>query len=247
MIKTLVLDIETAPHLATVWGLWQQNVAISQVLESGYTLCWAAKWHGAREILFDSTYKSGAKRMVRRIHGLLDSADEVVHYNGRKFDIPTLNKEFLLHGMTPPSPSRQVDLLSVCRSRFRMASNKLDYVSQALGIGHKLHHKGHELWLGCMDNDAASWRTMERYNRQDVVLLEKLYDRLIAWRTIGVNRSVHAGTCVCPKCSSDRVQARGLAYTNAGSYPRFQCRACGTWFRGNLQKRESTRSLPIAA
>ncbi len=247
MIRTLLLDIETAPHLATVWGLWQQNVGINQLLESGYTLCWAAKWHGENDVLFDSTHRSGTKRMVRRIHRLIDQADEVVHYNGLKFDIPVLNREFLLQGMNPPAPARQVDMLRVVRSRFRLASNKLDYVARELGIGHKTHHKGHELWLGCMAGDASSWRTMERYNRNDVVLLEKLYNRLIAWRRPGVNRSIHAGSVVCCNCGSGRLQYRGWANTAAGRYPRMQCQACGTWNRGNLQLRAATKTLPLVA
>ncbi len=246
-MRTLLLDIETAPHLATVWGLWQQNVGITQVLESGYTLCWSAKWHGDREVLFDSVQKSGARRMVKRIHRLLNDADEVVHYNGLKFDIPTLNREFLLHDLAPPSPARQVDMLRTVRSRFRMASNKLDFVARELGIGSKTHHKGHELWLGCMNGDAASWRTMERYNRNDVVLLEKLYDRLIAWRKPGVNRSVEAGHLCCPNCGSQKGQHRGVAYTAAGSYPRIQCTGCGTWYRGNFQRRTPTRGVALAA
>ncbi|NIV35232.1 MAG: hypothetical protein GWN58_38990, partial [Anaerolineae bacterium] len=41
---------------------------------------------------------------------LLDEADAVVHYNGKKFDIPTLNREFVKYGFTPPSPYKQIDL-----------------------------------------------------------------------------------------------------------------------------------------
>ena len=43
-MKTLTLDIETAPQVAHVWGLWQQNVGLPQLLESGYVMCFAAKW-----------------------------------------------------------------------------------------------------------------------------------------------------------------------------------------------------------
>ena len=42
--------------------------------------------------------------MIKGIHKLLDECDAVIHYNGSKFDIPTLNKEFLLHGLHPPAP-----------------------------------------------------------------------------------------------------------------------------------------------
>ena len=70
--------------------------------------------------------------MLEGIHKLLDEADAVIHYNGKRFDIPSLNKEFLLNGMFPPAPFKEIDLLTVARGRFRFVSNKLDYVAQQL-------------------------------------------------------------------------------------------------------------------
>jgi hypothetical protein len=171
--------------------------------------------------------------MVKHIHALLSEADAVVHYNGRKFDIPTLNKEFLLHGLTPPSPYAQIDLLTTARSKFRLASNKLDFVAQQLDLGKKTEHKGHELWLGCMNKDAASWKVMEKYNKNDVVLLEKVYDRLLPWIKGHPNRSSHSHTLCCPTCASQDYQSRGTYKTKLGEYGRFQCKGCGSWFRGS--------------
>ena len=52
-MKILLLDIESSPNTAHVWGLWQQNVGIKQIMESSYVLCWAAKWLDDKEIMFD--------------------------------------------------------------------------------------------------------------------------------------------------------------------------------------------------
>lgn len=227
-MKILLLDIETSPHLVTVWGLWGQNVGINQIISPGYTLCWAAKWHGEREIMFDSVQASKPAAMVKRVHKLLDEADAVVHYNGTKFDIPTLNKEFLLYGLNPPSPSKQIDLLQTARRKFRLASNKLDFVAQSLGLGSKTQHKGHELWLGCMNKDAASWRVMEKYNKQDVRLLERVYDRLMPWVIGHPNRALELGHA-CPKCGSEKLQARGYIHSVTRRYQRWSCRDCGSW------------------
>ena len=170
-MKILLLDIETSPNTAHVWGLWQQNVSINQLMESSYVLCYAAKWLNSDEMLFDSVQQSKPKAMLKGIHGLLNEADAVVHYNGTKFDIPTLNKEFLLHRYAPPSPYKQIDLLRVVRSQFRFPSNKLDYVAQRLGLGQKHAHEGHELWVKCMNGDKDAWKRMADYNIQDVILL----------------------------------------------------------------------------
>ena len=150
-MKILLLDIETAPNVVHVWGLWKQNVGINQILDSGYVMCWAAKWVGEQDILFDSVAKSGTVKMLSGVYKLLNQADAVIHYNGSRFDIPTLNKEFVLQGWVPPEPYKQIDLLKVTRSQFKFPSNKLDYIARALGVGQKVKHAGHELWIRCLN------------------------------------------------------------------------------------------------
>lgn len=232
----LLLDIETAPNIAHVWGLWQQNVGINQIQVPGYVMCWAAKWHGGSKIHFAKVrYENGVpvrQEMLEPIHALLDQADVVVHYNGRKFDIPTLNKEFILHEMAPPSPYKQVDLLAVTRREFRWPSNKLDYVCQQLGLGKKVKHAGHDLWNACMAGDPIAWRKMAAYNKNDVVILERLYDRLMPWIRNHPNHAMYAGRPVCTNCGSTSLQSRGVAHTRGRSYPRFQCTSCSKWVRG---------------
>lgn len=229
MSRLLLLDIETAPHRAYVWGLRNDYIPIERLVEHGYTLCWSAKWLDSREMMFDSVRDSKPEAMLRRIHKLLDEADAVIHFNGTKFDIPTLQGEFVRHGMGPPAPFKHIDLLKTCRRQFRFASNKLDYVSQLLGLGQKAQHKGMSLWYGCMAGDPASWRVMERYNKQDVRLLEKLYRHVLPWIKGHPNLSAIDGVECCPNCGGDRFQRRGYAVSQTRRYARLQCRDCGTW------------------
>jgi hypothetical protein len=174
--------------------------------------------------------------MLKFIHGLLNEADIVVHYNGEKFDIPTLNKEFVLAGMLPPATYRQIDLLKTCKSQFRFVSNKLDYVSQALGLGAKTQHKGMELWKGCMEGNEDDWKTMQEYNIQDVMLLEKLYRVLRPWVKNHPNVALFEdGTeARCRCCNSTNLNRRGYQYTNASRFQRYRCMDCGAWMRGRL-------------
>lgn len=230
--RILFLDIETAPNVAYVWGLFDQNISHNQVEAASYVLCWAAKWEGRSAMQFDSVQRHSKLRMLKRIHRLLDEADIVVHYNGNKFDTPTLNKEFVKQGFTPPSPYKQIDMLRVCRQAFRFESNKLDSVTKSLGLGRKIKHHGFELWLGCMRNDPKSWRTMERYNRQDVAILEQVYHRLLPW--IDKHPLLRGTTgLTCPKCSSVKIQRRGSATTRTAHFHRYQCTHCGGWFRSS--------------
>ena len=172
------------------WSLWDQHVPIERIIEPGYTLCYAARWLDKREIMFDSIRNSKPDKMIAGVHRLLDEADAVCHYNGRKFDIPVLTGEFIQRGMKPPAPFKQIDLLQTMRGT-GFPSKKLDYVTQRLGLGQKTKHKGMELWKACIAGDRSAWATMERYNKQDVRLLGKLHDGTADWTLISGGQPQH--------------------------------------------------------
>jgi uncharacterized protein YprB with RNaseH-like and TPR domain len=233
-MKMLYLDIETFPNTVFTWGLFNQNVGLDQIVASGRTACWAAKWEGERTVLYSGLQEDTEIDMVTKVWHLLDEADIVVHYNGRKFDIPILNKEFIQHGLRPPTPYQQVDLLETARRQFRFVSNKLDYVAQFLGLGAKLQHKGMKLWVGCMDGDPADWRKMKKYNIQDVHLLPKLYKKLLPWINNHPNMALYSteDVEVCTNCGSDHLHMKGMEHLATQSYQRYKCVDCGTNLKG---------------
>jgi DNA polymerase elongation subunit (family B) len=239
-MKILLLDIETSPNSAYVWGLFDQNISINQMIDSSKTLCYSAKWLGDEKVYFDSIHKSKPKKMLKGIHELLNLADIAVSYNGNRFDLPILNKEFLLHGFNPPSPYKKLDLLRVVRSNFKFTSNKLNYISQQLGLGKKVEHEGFELWLKCMDGDKDAWKRMEEYNIPDVVLLEDLYHKLLPWIKSPINQNLHSDNPCCPTCGDTHLQKRGTAVSATGTYQRYQCKSCGSWSQGTtaLEKKK---------
>ena len=249
-MKILLLDIETAPNIVHVWGLWNQNVAINQIIRRGYTICWAAKWYGDRKIMFSSRYEDTPPKMIKKVWALIDEADVVVHYNGTKFDMPTLNTEFLVLGLPPPSTYQNVDLYRVCKQMFRVASYKLDYIVQMLEIGKKVPHKGHQLWIDCMNGIESAWRTMKRYNKGDITILESLYRKLIGWIHNHPNQNVYNdnGERVCVNCGSKRVKGKGWAYTPMNKYQRFICKDCGKNMRGRRTVlSDETRATMVAS
>ncbi len=232
--RILTIDIENRPNLAYIWGLFDQNIGLTQLVESAETISFAAKWHGQKKVMFYSTYHHGKDVMLQAAHDLLSEADIVVGYNSKGFDMKHLNREFILAGMEPPAPYAQVDLLLVARSQFKFTSNKLDYVAQALGLGGKTHHSGFQLWVDCMAGDKAAWALMRTYNKQDVVITEKLYDKLLPWIHPHPNVTLYGDVLVdgCPNCGSEDLRREGTAKTSLGIYQRYQCRGCGRWTRG---------------
>lgn len=238
-MKSLLIDIETAYSKVGVFSLWNQNIGINQILENGYTLCWAAKWLNKRGTMFSSIWGDGREVMIRRVHDLLSEADTVIHQNGERFDVPTLNTEFLLEGLSPPSPFKQIDILKTSRRKFKFPSNKLDYVAKALGFEGKVEHEGFRLWTKCMEGDTSAQRRMMRYNKRDVVVLEEIYNKMLPWikNHPNVNLFTEQPTddLQCPKCGSDSVQRRGYYYGSVYRYQRFQCNDCGAWSRERLK------------
>jgi ribosomal protein S27AE len=242
-MRILMLDTETAPNTAHVWGLFKQNIGLNQIVHTGRVMCFAWKWYGEKGKVEFASEVDGHPEMIRKAYELLTDADAVVHYNGARFDVPVLNREFLKlpEKLPPPAPYAQIDLLKTARKRFRFASNKLDHLLKELNIGGKVRHIGHELWVRCMNGDEAAWKMMERYNKRDVTMLEKLYRRMLPWIENHPNHGLYvdADEPRCPSCGSKALQKRGHQKTLTQIYQRFQCGSCGSWSRAR------TTSVPV--
>lgn len=185
--KLLVFDIEVAPMEVRTWRLKIPSGYIppENIVKSSYVLSFAARWYGDKEVEFHHVAQ-GEMKMLKRMAKLLEQADAIIHYNGKKFDVPVLMGEFLLKGVEPPKNFPvQIDLLPMARRVFMLPSYKLDFVCQILGIGAKARHKGYDMWVeadACRkDKSAKVWKDMEKYNVQDVKLTTAVFERFAPW------------------------------------------------------------------
>ena len=223
--RTLYIDIETFPNLGYVWGQWQQNLSLPQIVDFVEVACFGYKWAGDDEVTFVR------ENLVQVAWDLLNEADVVVHFYGSKFDIPHLNREFLQANLGPPSPYKQIDLKLAVAKRFKFTSNKLQHVSEAVGLAGKVSNEGWELWIKCMAGDAQAWADMEEYNLQDVVLLEELHNILLPWLPDAPHAYLYGGEeGSCPRCEGD-LEPAGLARTKLSAFYQYKCLACGSFFR----------------
>jgi hypothetical protein len=243
-VKVLYIDIETYPARSYHWGMHKQNIGVKQVIEADQVCCFAAKWRGKRTMYFHSEWVDGYRGMVEAAHSLLDEADVVAHWNGKRFDVPHLNRAFSECDITPPSPFKQLDLMLLGKRRFRFLSNKLAHVSQQLGFAGKLD-TDFQLWLDCMNGDPAGYRKMERYNRRDTRLLEQIHTKWLPWIDGDVNANLFSAGGCCASCESMDVIRNGHAYTTLGKYQRYLCKRCGLHMRG--RKRIDGADLRAAA
>lgn len=230
-MKILTLDLELTPIEAHVWQLYgNQNIGLHQIQASPKLLCWSAKWHHEETIWFDRGPAYGGR--LDRIWDFIDRADSVVTWNGDKFDIPHLNREFMQAGYGPPKPFHSIDLLKTSRKAFRLPSNKLDYVAGWLLGAHKTPHTGHQLWIDCMAGSDTAWDLMEKYNKRDVWLTDQLLDKMLPWIKTYPNLRLIDGNEGCPRCGSLRLpQKRGFKTTALSKFQQYQCQDCKGWFR----------------
>lgn len=207
-----------------MWDLWNQNISLGMLRESGYTLCVGAVWKGSKGFIF---LRHDEPDFLENLWMLLDTADAVVTFNGDRFDIPIMNKDLLLGGYTPPSPYHSIDLYKTVKRRFKFPSNKLAYVTGALGLQTKLDSGGFAVWAGCMSGDEKSWDQMRRYNKRDVLIMEPLHDKLIPWMQPYPNQMLYNQGC--PRCTNGDLAPQGFRYTATGKYQRYRCNNCGGW------------------
>lgn len=232
-MKILIADIETMPMMSLHFGRWQQNISDAQVVENERMACFAAKWHGEDKMMFHKAVRrSGQLRLAKAAYRLLNQADVIVHYNGVKFDVPHIQREFMENGLTvPPAPYKQVDLFKTVKREFNFASNKLASVAKRLKLTDKMDPGGFALWKACFFGDPEAWATMEEYNRHDVIVTEELYDDILPWIRNHPSHAAETGEFVCPNCGSADLALEGFAYTKQSKVQQYRCRHCGRWSR----------------
>lgn len=235
-MKVLTLDIETTPHDAYVWGIWQQNIGLHMLKDPTRMMAWAAKWEEKDEVLFASERNYSREDMIAEVYDLVNEADAVVHYNGIAFDMKHLNREFVEQGLAPPTKYKNIDLLRVVKQCFKFPSNKLEYVARVLLGEGKMDTGGFDLWVRCLKGEATAWKTMENYNIADVLLTERLYQRIQGWIPSHPNRALWIAdqeNPICPNCGSTHVVANGAEYpARVNEYQRYKCMDCGANARG---------------
>lgn len=242
--RLLFYDIETAPTLGWVWKLWKTSVI--DIEQDWYLLSCSWKWAGDKKTSFisimddpDFTPDSDNDLIVaQKLHDLLTQADAIVAHNGDRFDLPKLQARFLKHDLGPVPKMMQIDTRKQAARVFGAPgqSMSLKNLSQYLGFGTKIPHHGFELWRDCMRGDPEAWTTMEKYNRHDVVLLEKLYERLLPYIETPNQGFWQKGITVCPSCRSLDLSKRGVRRTAVSEFVRFNCNNCGAWSRARKRK-----------
>jgi DNA polymerase elongation subunit (family B) len=243
--KILFYDIETAPNLAYVWGHYQQDVI--QHEREWYMLCFAWRWghqktvHACALPDFPKAYAKNPEddfNVVKKLHELFDEADIIVAHNGDSFDYKKANARFVKHGLGPTSPVASIDTLKVARKHFKFTTNHLNSLGKYLDIGVKTDTGGFKTWAGCMRGNPAAWKTMVKYNKQDINLLYDVYMALRPWMSNHPNWNMYTEENGCPTCGHKKVHRRGYRRTRTMTYVQFKCQRCGAFSRQRVAEKD---------
>lgn len=231
--KVLLFDLETFPNIGYCWGKYEQTII--KYVREWELASFAYKWLGEPIHCF-SRRDYSEKELTKKLWRLIDESDLVIAHYGDKFDIPKARTKFLQHGCDPNALNKSVDTKKVASNQFSFNSNSLGDLAEFFGFGKKLDTGGFDLWLQCMADDKTAWDSMMKYNKHDVLLLEKVYLKLRPWVPNHPNLSALQGAEGCPKCESENVQARGFTVTAKTKQQRYQCQDCGGWYTGRVSK-----------
>lgn len=231
--KILVLDIEWRPAKAYVWQPWKENIHPEKIIEDGGLLCVGAKWLNDKQFYLFSEWEHGHYGMLNMIHAMMSDADAIITYNGDKYDLPKLTGEFVLHGLPPVPPVASIDCIKTVK-KFGFFMNRLAFIGPFLRLGGKEEHEGFGLWRKVMEGDPHAEKRMERYCKQDVILLEKLYMKIRPF----MQNHPHLGNAgaACPNCGGHHLQSRGTRRTRCFKVQRLHCQDCGAWSSGTRKK-----------
>lgn len=248
--KILIYDIETSLETVAVFGLkYNDFIDPVNIVTERHVVCVCWQWLGEKKVhsvsLLDDPKRFAKdphddKHVVEEFYKVLMEADVIVAHNGDNFDFRYLKTRMLFHGLPILPPITSIDTYKVAKQQFMFNSNKLDYLGKFLGFGGKRSTpKG--LWLDVLRGDRKAIQTMVEYNKRDVTLLKDVFLKLQPYIPNHLSRQLF-GKTGCPRCGSMKTQSRGLHRAVTRVYQRYQCQACGGWFRDLKVTGKSTSS-----
>jgi RNase_H superfamily len=235
--RVLLIDLEVSMAVATTWAGNMWRTKLNRIEQPSYLLSYAWQWADEDQVHVKAlpdykNYKPTKQNdlfLVRDLHKLFEEADVIIGYNSTRYDVRIAQARFLYHGLPAPSPFKEVDVLKIIKKYFQLPSNRLTDVTTFLNLGQKLEHSGMALWFDVMAGNSEAWKTMIEYNKQDIVILKLLYDKVRSWARNHVDLSRYFDFICCPVCTSYDLEYRGWDYSKKKPHRRIHCASCGHW------------------
>lgn len=225
----LTLDIETLPAVSFHFRMWDENIGPDMYKERSRVYSVGYRWLGDTETKYLSapTWEDIPALLIQ-IHALLNKADAVVVYNGKKFDLPRLEGEFAQLGLPPLGKLTVIDVLETVKT-FALPSNKLQYALEYFKCGKKVKTEGFPLWVKVYYQDPAAMKKMMVYCKGDVLGLERLYKKL---RPRIKNHPDLFYGMGCPVCGTEKFTKLRQRHTKLYAIDVCRCHKCAHVYEG---------------
>lgn len=235
-MNIVAFDIETCPGEAYIWSMRDQFVPLERLKRPGHTISVGWKVLGKGPVQYADAWpfdsRKSRRAMLEKIHSVLETADAIITYNGKGFDMRRLNGEFVELGLRPLPKIPHIDLYQTVKG-FGYISGKLEYVLKHLDEGSKGGTGGFGLWRGYMEGDERCRKRMRVYNRRDVARTCALYRRIGPYI---VNHPRLYDHPECPHCGSKRTKGDGVRKMEFYKVQKHQCTKCWKRFEGRRSK-----------
>lgn len=232
IIKRLFFDIETSANVVYTWSVgYKLNIGHENIIKERAVICICYKWEHEKTVHYLKWNKGDDKQMILDFCKIINSADEIVGHNSDKFDTPWFRTRCLFHGVKSLPDFVSVDTLKIARNKFRFNSNRLDYLGKFLGFGGKKDTGGFGLWKAIMEtNDKSAMNLMIKYCQRDVILLEKVYNKL---KMYSKTKSSEGINCDCPNCGEKNTYLdKYITLATGKKAVTMVCnKGCGKYFR----------------
>jgi len=165
------------------------------VADFGILLTWCIKEYGKSDIYNDLINEKDLrgdldKRITKSLALEIQNYDTIITYYGTKFDLSFIRSRCLYHNLdfSPYGSIKHIDVYYMVKSKLRLSRNRLETACRLLGIKGKTHLDG-RYWVKALTGDKKAINYILTHNKADVIILEKLYDRIKDY-TKGTNRSI---------------------------------------------------------
>lgn len=232
MKKRMFFDIETSFNIGIFWRSgYNLTIHPEDIIKERAIICVSWKWEGSDKVHNLTWDKNQCdKKLLKAFIKELNKADEVIAHNGDRFDLKWLRTRCLYHGLEMFPQYQSIDTLKHAKSQFNFNSNKLDYIAKFLKVGAKIKHEGMDMWKAIIFNkDEGALKRMVEYCDMDVIVLEKVFEKLQSYTKPKVNYSVLRGgeKFGCPNCQSYEIRLRKTYTTPAGTIQHYMsCNSC---------------------
>lgn len=240
--KRLFFDIETSFCQGHFWRSgWNQTIHPHQITEHAKIISIHWKWEGDDKVhhVHWGLKKQCDKKPLEKFIKVLNSADEVITHNGKKFDTPWLRTRAIYHGLDFSHTYNEIDTYKLAKKYLNLPSYSLKEVCNYYGLEAKKDAGGIQTWVDVVyKKSQEALDHLLYYGDGDIISLEAVYNKLRPYIQPNMHYAVLRGNekFHCPNCGA-LPHYKSMYTTAAGTIQHWlQCsdrKECKTQFKVN--------------